>query len=85
MLGGVGAQLLHPFGAVSCVVLLQLAPLLCMHHLIKLLGAAGHEMRLLRAELWRRFTSRVPLLSSSLEPKTHVVNIATAQGSRSPY
>ena len=56
-----------------------------MHHLMKVLGAAGHEMRLLRAELWRRFTSRVPLLSSSLEPKTHVVNVATAQGSRSPY
>ena len=56
-----------------------------MPRLMCMLGDAGHEMRLLRAELWRRFTSRVPLLSSSLEPKTHVVNVATAQGSRSPY
>jgi hypothetical protein len=49
------------------------------------LGNAGHEMRLLRAELWRRFTSHVPLLGSSYEPKTTVVDVATAHGSRSPY
>lgn len=49
-----------------------------------MLGGVGHEMRLMRSELWRRFTSRLPLRSGR-EPDTTVVNVASASGSRSPY
>jgi hypothetical protein len=75
----------HAVHLMSFVCCFQSSALASVHCLMYVFGGAGHEMRLLRAELWRRFTSRVPLLSSSLEPKTHVVNVATAQGSRSPY
>lgn len=50
-----------------------------------MLGGVGHEMRLLRAELWRRLASHLPFRVKGAEPKATVVNVATAQGSRSPY